>query len=229
MKQKIPPRWRPALRTLAALGLAVFPLHSLAHEAGEPIAEPGFRPESPYAAAFVDSFGDATIAVYPTIIRRSGRTAHSLQSQGEVIAMLTADGVPTIRGPQRIDLGRLVGSSQWEIFQAGIERVGDAVSTGPTEARYHLVLEFLLPVSDGEIFGIECYLLDSQGRNAMSFLLNSHHRSFVDADLRAKNSSQAARAELHAKATTLAIDAFREQARRGRQNVDPTAAQAAGD
>ena len=217
MMQRIPARGLRALRSIAALGLAVFILQAYAHEAGEPIAEPGFRPESPYAGAFADSFADATIAVYPTIIRRSERTAHSLKSQGEVIAMLTRDGVTTIRAPRRIDLGRLVGGSQWEVFQAGLERVGDAVSAASTGAQYHLVLEFLFPVSDGEIFGIECYVLDAQGRNAMSFLLNSHHRSFVEARLRAKNDSQAARAELHSKATTLAIGALMAQIRMEQQ------------
>lgn len=229
MTQKIPARLRRALRITAAIGLAACTLQAPAHEAGEPGPEPGFRPESPYASAFVESFGTATIAVYPTMIRRSGRTAHSFQSQAEVIAILTQDGVPTIRASKRIDLGSLVGGSQWEVAQAGLERVADAISGGLGEAQYHLVLEFLLPVSDGEIFGIECYVLDQQGNNAMSFLLNSHHRIFADARLRAKNNSETARAEMHTKATAVAIEALRAQIRKESENEDRIAAFSEGD
>lgn len=172
---------------------------------------PGFRPESPQAAEFVAEYDKVTIIVHPTIVRRAQRTAHSFASQSQILELLDAAGITAKPGKTRVDLGRLDRQSQWDLFQGDLSRIAERVKGRHPDARYHLVLEFLLPVSDGEIFGIECYVIDQEGRNAFSFLLNSHHRLFVDARLFARNSSEEARAEMFARATEAAVAALQAQ------------------
>jgi hypothetical protein len=56
-------KFRHSLHLLAFTFLATLPHSVLAHEADETTQEPGFRPHSEYAAAFVDGLDQATIAV----------------------------------------------------------------------------------------------------------------------------------------------------------------------
>jgi hypothetical protein len=221
--QAFPNFRRRALRFAATLSLVLLTSLAAPHEPRELLDVPGFRPETPHAAAFVESLGTAIIAVHPTLIRRAGRTAHSFESQAQVIDRLMADGITAVSGSRRIDLGPLTGSSQWEVFEADLARIAEAVKGRQPAARYHLVLEFLLPVSDQEIFGVECYVVDQDGNNAMSFLLNAHHRAFVEARLSAKDTSQAARTAMNTRATALAMDALqaniREEQRKARRRV----------
>lgn len=175
--------------------------------------QPGFRPDSPQAGTFVAALDDATLVVHPAIVRRAQRTAHSFASRSQSVELLEAAGIAAMPGNSRVDLGQLAGRSQWDLFQNSLPRIAEAVKGRHLEAQYHLVLEFLLPVSDGEIFGIQCYVLDQEGNNAFSFLLNSHHRLFAAAKLFARNRSEEARSAMLARATEVAIAALQEQIR----------------
>lgn len=201
------------------IALAVFLLAlsqtSLAHETEEKIADPGFRPESEYSQAFLDALDTAVVAVYPTIIRRANRTANSYESRDQIVAFLNEhDVVKAVAGSKRIDLGRMPRISQWDIFTSDMARIAESEKGRRADAQYHLFMEILLPVSDGEVFGVECYMLDSDGNNAFSFLLNSHHQAFVSARLFAKDSSEAARNLLLEKATLLGVTALHAQIER---------------
>ncbi|MBT8091181.1 MAG: tetratricopeptide repeat protein [Gammaproteobacteria bacterium] len=98
-----------------------------------------------------------------------------------------------------------------------MQRIAEVQRSHAFEAEYLLVMEFLFPVNDQTIFGIQCYVLDKAGENAFSFLLNSHHQLFVDADLIAKGTSEAARAKLMAKATQAGVTALKQQIERARK------------
>lgn len=200
--------------TISALAACATALSftALAHEMEETIADPGFRPHSDNAAVFIDTLGDVSIAVYPTIIRRAGRTAHSFASQEQIVAFINRTGVAeAVARPLRIDLGRLAGRSQWDLFQNDMEQIAEKLTGRRDDAAYHVFLSFILPVDEQTIFGIHCYVLDKQGQNAFSFLLNSHHRLFIDADLVAANSSEEARTALMDKATRIGLVAFKAQ------------------
>lgn len=200
------------LKAIIALLLLLFSQAAVPHETTEKLAEPGFRPDSEHAQAFIESLGTATIAVYPTIIRREKRTANSYQSRDQIVALLNESGtLKAVSGAKRVDLGKISGSSQWDLFQTDMQRIAGSAKGWRKDARYHLFMEFAFPVSDSEVFGIQCYILDSNGNNAFSFLLNSHHRSFVDARLIAKNSSEEARTHLLQKATALGVSALQAQ------------------
>ncbi|MGB5512352.1 MAG: hypothetical protein WBM87_11640 [Woeseiaceae bacterium] len=191
---------------------------ALAHETQEKVEDPGFRPESGQAAAFIESFDNATIAVYPSIIRKVDRTAYSYTSRERIIASLNAGGTATaIVANSRINMGVLHGGSQWEWFQNGIQAVSSEVQRKARDVDYSLVMEFLFPPGNQSIFGVHIYILDRNGENAFSFLMNSHHRSFVDANMVVKDSSEAAYTSVIEKATQLGLTALTAQIEQARE------------
>ena len=78
---------------------------------------------------------------------------------------------------------------QWQLFKKSMSLFADYLKVHPVNTEYALVVECLVSPrrivsprrSGGEaIGGIQCYVLDSNGSNAFSFLLNSHHELFTD-------------------------------------------------
>lgn len=201
------------MRVATTLCLAVVLLALPVVQAHDPVVtipDPGFRPESARESQFLNDIGAASIAVYPTLVRRIERTAHSSRSQAQVIASLDAQGIGHGKAAsRRLDPGRLDPRSQWLIFQAGLAGLAEAVPGSHTSADYHLLLEILVP-GDEAVFGIEVYLVDREGENAFSFLLNAHHQVFAAAELQA-GESQAARDAMIDKATAVAMRALAEQ------------------
>ena len=65
-------------------------------------------------------------------------------------------------------------------------RLGNEIKIkGPT-TEYHVIPEILFgPKRQGTlfVFGIHVFILDKEGENVFSFLLNSHHELFVGAKL----------------------------------------------
>lgn len=216
------------MRTARALALAFFFLGVAAagaHQAPMTTPEPGFRPGSPAGAEFVADLGSATFAVYPTMIRRAERTAHSFMSQDQLLEFLNEAGIGrAIAAPKRIDRGRMMPDSQWNIFQAGLAAVANALAESTVEADYHVVLEILVP-DESMVFGIQCYIVNEAGENAFSFLLNEHHQLFAEAGLVA-DESQAARDAMIRHATQVALRALEQQLARARRCATAEAAKA---
>lgn len=202
----------------AIAGLLVFmAAPAFAHETQEKVEDPGFRPESTLAVRFVESVDNATITVYPSIVRRDERTAYSFLSRDQIVASLSKDSTTKVRvSSSRIVVGRLSGRSQWEWFQNGIEAVSREMQRKTPNADYSLAMEFLFPPGNQYVFGVHVYILDRNGENAFSFLLNSHHRVFVEADLTVKDSSEAARTCVIEKATQLGLAALKAQIEQAR-------------
>ena len=223
MTRSLANRFSRVSRLAAAICLVAFSLAALAHETEIKTADPGFRPPSEYAPAFLESLDTATIAVYPTIVRRADRTAHSFASQSQIIDLLNSEKIVTaVAGRRRIDLGKLQGRSQYDLFLEDGQRIAEVQRTHASGAEYLLVMEFLFPVNNQTIFGIQCYVLNSNGETAFSFLLNLHHQLFVDAKLIADGTSEAARAKLMAKATQAGVTALKQQIEQARKaQADP--------
>jgi hypothetical protein len=197
--------------------LFVMVVPAFAHETQEKVEDPGFRPESTLAARFVESVDNASITVYPSIVRRDERTAYSFLSRDQIVASLSKDSTTKVRvSSSRIVVGRLSGRSQWEWFQNGIEAVSREMQRRTPNADYSLAMEFLFPPGNQYVFGVHVYILDRNGENAFSFLLNSHHRAFVEADLTIKDSSEAARTRVIEKATQLGLAALKTQIEQAR-------------
>lgn len=172
---------------------------------------PGYRPDNENAAAFIESLDSATVAVFPALVRREHRTAHSFSSRGQAVSRLNAGGIFKAKlANKRLDLGDLQRASQWELFQYGLETVTRGLADYTADADYLMVIEFLVP--DGQtVFGIEFYILDREGRDVFSFLLNSHHEMFAEAKLQARNSSEEAREDMLLAATDVAVAALERQ------------------
>ncbi len=122
---------------------------------------------------------------------RFHKASHSTSSRDQVVAFLEANGLGT---PQvkdvRFDMSEVGGNSQFDMFNSSMEIIGRQLGESVGDADYACVLEILLPPQRGsgiEVFGIHCFLLRSDGANAFSFLLNSHHQAFVDAKQYADN------------------------------------------
>lgn len=89
----------------------------------------------------------------------------------------------------RFDMGQLQGMSQWEMFQSSMTTIGRQLSDREVQEDYVIVVEILLPPTRPEakelsVFGVHCFVLEPDGANAFSFLLNSHQKTFNDANLR---------------------------------------------
>ena len=199
--------------TLIAACLAFLSLSATAHEPETTTPDPGFRAQSEYAQAFLDSLDTATVAILPAIIRRADRSAHSFASQRQIVDSLNDVRITNaVAKPKRIDLGPLPRHSQWQIFDNGMQGIARSIEEYQSDADFTLVMEFLVP-GNQSVFGIQCYILDSQGRNAFSFLVNSHHQIFADANLVAENSTEAARARMIEEATRVGLAALIRQIR----------------
>jgi hypothetical protein len=208
-----------SLSSVFLIWLTVFCLTAAAHEAENTTPYPGFRPECEHAESFLAALDTASIAVLPTIVRRSERTAHSFASQAQAHALLNEIGIGTAATKsRRVKMLPLQRVSQWDLFQYGLGTIATALEGYETDADYTLVMEILVP-DNSEVFGIEVYVLDQQRRNAFSFLLNSHHQMFVDAKLRARNSSEAARTKMIEDATRVGIMALQQQIDIARESV----------
>jgi hypothetical protein len=70
--------------------------------------------------------------------------------------------------------------SQWYVFDQGYQHVRQYVAENPIDEDYLLVMEALiLPNGDGEgVWGIECYMLTSDGLDVLSFVLNGEWHAF---------------------------------------------------
>jgi hypothetical protein len=61
------------------------------------------------------------------------------------------------------------------------------------------------------VFGVHCIILNAKGENAFSFLLNSHHQIFTDAEMVADDRTEKSRNELIRKATEIGLEALVQQ------------------
>lgn len=198
-------------RMITVLTVTLLGVPAVAQQA-IPTAPPGFRPGSPQAAAFVESCTDARLAVLPTLVRGVDRMSYSVASQERIVQLLSASGLGTPTAADlRIDLGITPEPPQWHIFQRSLRSIGSALDPWPADADYALVMEVLLPPGERVVFGIETYILDRRGRDAFSFILNSHHEVFSKENLVRRNDTEEALQAMVLDATRVAVSALRAQ------------------
>ena len=199
-------------RFIIALGVASFSLSLSADEAEEINPSPGFRPECELASAFIADVKTSTVRVYPTIIRSPTNTTYSAESQQQVVAFLNGKKIiKAVSNEEKVDPGELQGRGQFDWFQNDMATIGREVKSQGIDEDYILVMEVLFPPQRGNrqsVFGIDCIVLDAEGSNGFSFLLNSHHQMFVEADLVADEVSEQSRAALVEKATAVGLEAL---------------------
>jgi hypothetical protein len=205
------------LRWGAALLLALLVWGpAAADETEKKLSSPGFRPPSGRADAFMKAVGSAPIAVFPTAVRNiGGGTSYDRASQKEIVRLLKDNGLGGGEALERkLDWGKLGGNSQFEAFLTGKDALGKEVAKAKVQSDYALVVELLIHPDQSKevaVWGIHCYVLERDGTNAFSFLLNSHHKLFVDAALKTQDRSAKGQEKLVAGAVRTALKALKQQ------------------
>ncbi len=214
-----------AIATLFLGGCLLLAAH--AHEPQQLLADPGFRPESGLSAAFVERVSSAQIAVFPTIIKTTDETAYSATSSQWTVEFLALNDLGTgSLAATRFDTGPLQRASQWQMFQSSMAIIGGRLGELKIQGDYALVVEILIPPVPGksvsmEVFGVHCFVLEPDGKNAFSFLLNSHHQAFNDARLRTTETGAKGRERLAIESTRLALMALQAQVVQEREAAKP--------
>ena len=187
----------------------------------EKIPAPGYRPESEHSASFLSSIGTCRMVVFPTIVRTKSTAndgpimSSNKASQQAILKHLTKKNIAESNACMtELDLNWTGGKSQWEFFQSSMKLMADQIKQSSMETDYHLAMEVIIvPRPNGRlaVFGIHVYILDQAGHNAFSFLLNSHHQLFVDAELNVEDTSKEAIEKLIADSTRVALQALEQQ------------------
>ena len=192
--------------------LAILSLNGCLDDSEQTIIGPAYRPHSENATVFRKALETATIAVYPSIVRTLEETSYSVKSQQQIVSLLNDKQITTaVARAIPVDPGVLVSGPQWAIFQNDMHKIADELKRQKSDTNYSLVMAIVFPPGNQSIFGIHCYIINHKGENAFSFLLNSHHPLFVEANLTARNSSETSRAMLIEKATRVGLHALIKQ------------------
>ena len=193
--------------------LALLALHGCANGTHDHAVSPAYRPASEASGRFIQALEAATVDVYPSVIRTADGNAYSTQSQQQIIDLLNQKQTTRAQSAAgNISLPPLKREAQWALFKQGLHATAASLAGVNRDADYSLLMDFVFAPGNQAIFGIHCYILDRQGNNVFSFLMNSHHKPFVEADLVAGDTSAAARAKLVQKATQVGVTALIQQA-----------------
>lgn len=217
-------------RPLAGLIILAFSASSLADVA--------YRPESDLAKTFVNDVSTAEITVFPTIVRTPYMSRFSTRSQKQVITFLQNNQLGIGKAAdKRFYLGALQARAQFGMFQNSMQGIREQLAGFAPEADYVIVIEVIFPpVMSGltQVFGIHVYVLDADGDNAFSFLMNSHHQAFADARLTSRKDTADSKEQLAIKSTKIALSALKQLvaevgARLSNAPADEAAKPATGD
>lgn len=180
-----------------------------ANDVEQKIPVPGYQPECDRIQEFIRAAPIAAIEVFPTIVRTPNGTDYFVEPRRQVVEFINENGLGcAVENAAVIDPGELKGRAQFGMFQNDLAVLGGQIKALALNTDYCLVMEILIPPSrqnQMSVFGIHCFVMDSQGQNVFSFLLNSHHQLFVDADMTADDVSEQSRLELIEKATTVGM------------------------
>lgn len=187
---------------------------------------PGYRPECEGAERFLAEVGTSRIAVLPAVVRTRQGTRFSAPSQKAAVDFLKEHGLgrPEARKIEP-DLGEPEGQFQFALFQSDMQKLGPITSKLPDHDYSLTIVQLVTPTPDQglAVGGIHIYLLDAQGSNAFSFLLNSHHKALNDAKLRSAAAADKDLDALVVKATAVALESLRRQVQDARGDGDAPA------
>jgi len=164
---------------------------------------------------FQNDLGKIKITVFPTIVRSFNWTIYDHSSSKRIGTFFETNNLAKVHySDKKIEMNKSTAKIQWQLFKKSMSLFADYLKVHPVNTEYALVVECLVsPRRSGgkAVGGIQCYLLDSKGNNAFSFLLNSHHKLFIDAQLKTNNATTESRDELIKKSTEVVIKAFQRQ------------------
>ncbi|MBN2311644.1 MAG: hypothetical protein JXR94_21880 [Candidatus Hydrogenedentes bacterium] len=178
-------------------------------------AVPNPEPGIPPTGSFLESDGTSTVTVFPAVVRTFEGVAYSQASREAAIAFLKENRLGVGQASDtELDLANTGGGVQWNAFQNGIKALAAKLPEQKLSSDYVMLLEFLVTNTRSggvAVGGIECYLLEGNGANACSFLLNSHHSVFTEAGLSTADLSPEAREQMIMKGTAVALAELRRR------------------
>lgn len=174
---------------------------------------PGFRPESMLGQAFINSYKESKYIIYPTITRTIDTITWSTSLSKQFAQNLKIDENLNISlNESLLNPGELMGKNQYEFFRYDMVRLGNEIKMKNGKIDYFIIPEILFePERNGTlfVFGIHVFILNNEGENAFSFLLNSHHELFTEAKLYAYNPNDNDLKELKKRSLDAALIAFK--------------------
>lgn len=167
--------------------------------------------ESDKYKRFYHSLKEKGIAVFPSVVKNNDGTTSDLASRDTIAGFFQNRGVSSVHLVNReVGLGRLEEiNSQWALFERSMLLFSDHLKANPIDSGYALIAEYVVEETINVIHVIQCYILDSDGEDAFSFLLNSHHKLFIDARL--ETEAVKSRDELIGKGTDVIVKALQYQ------------------
>jgi len=138
--------------------------------------------ESDKYKQFYHSLKEKGIVIFPGVFKNGDRTTYHLASRDAIASFFQNRGVSNIHlADQEGGLGGMEGvNAQWDLFEKSMPLFSDHLKANPIDSGYALIAEY---AGDEIIRVIHCYILDSYGEDAFSFLLNAHYKLFTDARL----------------------------------------------
>lgn len=223
--------------TIPFEAFAVFPLHKLSFEFGldttpiyfdnislkdigllvssSTLKNPGFRPESDLSKTFIKTFKTSKFTIYPTIIRTIDSTSWSESSAKEFSNLFSNEfNIKVKENNLILNPGELLGKGQFGFFMNDLKKLEALIEENNSTNNYSIILEILFAPQRSErldVFGIHIFILNSLGKNAFSFLLNSHHDYFSINRLFSENSNKENLEILKLKCSRVAFDALKKQ------------------
>ena len=174
---------------------------------------PGFRPESYSSQAFINSYKQSKFIIYPTITRTIDTLTWSKFLSKEFAQYLKRDeNLSIILNENLLNPGELIGKNQYEFFTYDMVRLGNEIKIKKEKTDYFIIPEIIFkPKRQGTlfVFGIHIFILNNEGENVFSFLLNSHHELFNEAKLYAYNPNENDLEEMKRRSLNVGLKAFR--------------------
>ncbi|MCP4640019.1 MAG: DUF1579 domain-containing protein [bacterium] len=202
---------------LVALFVVILATVSCERGSAEQVKALGYRPGSDGAGQFLESIGAATITVLPTAVWSTEETIFLPASQEQIVQLIEENRLGVANTADFEAYKSVVedqSQGQWGVFESGLKQVKKRALDTKSAGDYFLFLELMeFRPRSGEIAvgGIQCYVVGRNGEDAFSFLFNSHHAAFNDAQLITQDTSEEGRARLVSACTDLALRALVDQ------------------
>ncbi len=201
----------------AIILMGILFINTYTHKSSFPVPDPGYRPLSDAKSEHIFRRGVGTIeiTVFPTVIRYFNSTTYDESSMKRIGAFLEHNKIAQAHySDHEVNLSNSVSPVQWELFQNSILQFSKHLKASSVNRQYALLVEILVTpkkVSGEAIGGVQCYILDSFGKNVFSFLLNSHHQLFYEAQLSSNGTTEEEKVRLIEKTIEVVLKALRLQ------------------
>ncbi len=198
---------------LIDLGVKEQDVSSELNSLNDKISIPAYRPKSYFSNGFINSFKQSKFIIYPTITRTIDTITWSKLLSEEFAQNLKRDeNLNIILDENSLNPGELMGKNQHEFFTYDMVRLGNEIKMKRENTDYFIIPEIIFePERNGTyfVFGIHIFILNNEGENVFSFLLNSHHELFNEAKLYAYSPNENDLDEIKQRCIKVGLKAFR--------------------